>query len=680
MNSADNNFIDSINSINNYIHSNFSVDEKKYAIINKAITTIAKIPFENLDKIQKEELRVTLRGLIDRNEKEEVNAKKLSIISLHSINKQVEPLLRKLEQTASLVQSQSAMIFDKKGEGIQEIQPPQSAEDEKVVLLNNVIDAKKQNEKETKQINAVKRIQKVFRHHHKKRVVAATTMQKAIRKRLMKKKLKKIDPEKVIQQKELAQKYKIQINPRVREPLTDLQKNDEWVSVNDLDQAQAQKAITKATKVGSYNKFVQCLKLAFSDTLQSIYQSPQNEQAYVILADLPDKSTNWVISHLHDMMSVHPPSNIISRKELRSYLETHPHVKHIVMLDDASYSGVQVFEYISRLSFPDTSYQLHVTIPYMTTAAKKRISESLKRLKNKTYIHNVELMLSYDQLIKERKIFSYTGKVKIDSRLIQEITELSYDEKSSVRLEINRKLQNLKDMNQAGGNEQDQYEKILEIIFLADGDLKELKWEGTQLMQSLLKAMHLEEDKEQEERLIRSYIDETRDYKSGYEMRTPSWFAHKGADYVSTNDEEMLQIIGNNNPIEPYKNEERIKMQRMDQIYTLKTEMPDRTLEESVLNRNEYSWLKDRVDFVETNRGCFLLGNSYIEETFEPHLRLHIHGKVINLGGEEGEYQYKLKEGDVFKLEDPLDEKTITLKLQGGKGQARLTVVSEDNF
>lgn len=211
---------------------------------------------------------------------------------------------------------------------------------------------------------------------------------------------------------------------------------------------------------------------------------------------------------------------------------------------------------------------------------------------------------------------------------------------------------------------------ILETITFIDSHIQELGESGLDLMVLLFKTMKPQQDQSRHERLKTAY-------KNTFDDQTPSWFAHKGADFVSTNVTEMFAIAGKRRPIEPYKKEldedkhkyAKAAIARTEQIRFIKRQMGNNTLENTITNQSNNDWLKNRVDFIQTNRGFFLLGNSYIQDTEGPPLILHIREKdsdtykKIILGGKEGEYQYRLKKGDIFKLEDPTTGQKIMLEL-----------------
>ena len=175
----------------------------------------------------------------------------------------------------------------------------------------------------------------------------------------------------------------------IREPLVNLQKEPKVSSSE-----------RRITKLVSYERFVGVLRNAFIDTLTSILQSPSGEQAYLIIADQQDKSTNWVASHLLDMMSIHPPQAVIKREELSEYLSKHPEIKHIVMVDDGAYSGYQSSDYIKEIKLKHTNYHFHFCIPFMTRLAKERIEAALAQSSYEGVFPERQLMLNYQELEK----------------------------------------------------------------------------------------------------------------------------------------------------------------------------------------------------------------------------------------------------------------------------------------
>lgn len=487
---------------------------------------------------------------------------------------------------------------------------------------------------------------------------ATIKLQKWARKIQISKKIRHIDPAKIETQKK--QLYSVSINTRVRQPLEDITRDSDWI-IGNSSQAQAQHKVTNAAKLGSYDKFELALKASFKDTLQNIYLSPPDQRKYVVIADDIGKSSNWVMAHLHDLMSVHPPSDIVSRKDLEKFLKDNPDIKHVVMVDDGTYSGDQASQYIGELKGLNKGHKFHVTIPYMTNFGKNKIITALQKQQCDYAMHNRQLMLSYEELDSIANIFSYTGRVTVDSEKLDEILPLPNEDNSPIKDQVNQKLLELRNMIKEKEDEEHIYKKTLEMLFFIDKSRDKLGKEGERLGRGLFQCLEAEQSELQHDKLIQAY--------AGIEglspSRTASWFSHKGADGVSTNYTEMLSIAGGKVPIEPYKEalDDLAVSRRKEQVDTLLKAMEDNTLEKTVIERGGHLWLKGKVDFVQTNRGFFLLGNSYLKETSEPPIIIYINGKKIILGGKEGEYQYKIKVGDEFELEDMQTQSKNKLKL-----------------
>lgn len=517
---------------------------------------------------------------------------------------------------------------------------------------------------------------------------AATKIQRAFRSHQIKRKLKNINPEEIIRQKE--KKYSISIQKAVRQPLENLTRNTDWISNPKSPLGRAQKAITQAAKLGSYEKFKLALRSSFCDTLQSIHACPSDQREYVIVVDdNSSKSSHWVTAHLHDLMSVHSPKDIVSWDDLSSFLKKNPEIKHIVMVDDGVYSGDQASSRIKSMK-QEKNHRFHVTIPYMTAYGKMKISEVLQKKQCEYQMHDRQIMHSYHELVETCKIFSVTGKVMVNKSLVSGIKNLANEENSLIKAEINQKLLKLKKMAASKNNDRVLYEKIWETMAFVDNYCKDLNKKRAalngkklddknmeflqqliKLMQELLKTMKPEYSRSNHKELLQAYLNKKKiDYSYTAtqleQNKTASWFAHKGADNVSTCFKEMEKIAGQD-PIVPYKDGMEIRKAR---IVNIKKNMGANTLEKTVMERE--MWLNGRIDFVQTNRGFFLLGNSYAEETSAPSLMLHINGKTIELGGTNGEYQYQLKKGDLFEVEDPMNQVKVRLKLDDS-GKLQIT-------
>jgi hypothetical protein len=125
------------------------------------------------------------------------------------------------------------------------------------------------------------------------------------------------------------------------------------------------------------NAFQSCLR----ETLKFMMSFPPRDRGYVIIVDEPEKSNSWMVSLGLKLLSNHPPIDVVHKDDLTSALKN-KQVRHLVLLDDASYSGkqmastldLQIFSSIERCS---TLKAMHLVIPYLTNQAKDKILASV---------------------------------------------------------------------------------------------------------------------------------------------------------------------------------------------------------------------------------------------------------------------------------------------------------------
>lgn len=437
----------------------------------------------------------------------------------------------------------------------------------------------------------------------------------------------------------------------------------------------------QATKLGTYEKFRVALKASFSSALQSICASPVGQRDYVIVTDFTNKSSNWAIAHLHELMAVHPPTDIVGWSKIGAFLGGHKQVSHIVFVDDGVYSGSQASINIKECGLQG-NHKFHVAIPYMTLYGKKKVSDTLAEKNCQYQLHDRQTMHSYDELVNIGKIFSRTGKMLVNTKLIKRIKLLPNLNNSPIKSKVNHKIEELLLVIKLNKPGSEVYEKVMETISMIDNHCIELNKQRSntkeiqpilrsqneqevllsdlvQLMNRLFKAMSMELSSSQNKSLQAAYLGQR--WLGGAGLRkdkTATWFAHKGADDVSTNYEEMKIIVGRA-PLEPYSR----NIGRAMLLEVIKVKMGETTLENTLFKT--YPQLKGMIDFVHTNRGYFLLGNSYIKDIYDDTspIKLQINGKKIELGGKEGEYQYQIKVGDTINLEDPQTYEKISLTL-----------------
>jgi len=363
-----------------------------------------------------------------------------------------------------------------------------------------------------------------------------------------------------------AQSYSVPIAADPAQPLVNLEKSkDEMDSgpvedgrildrLKPLVERKRRDDLKRIAKLVSYEKFVAQLKRTFRDTLADIMSSPTDKRSYIIIADHEGKSANWVAAHLHDLMSVHPPEDIVSRYEMASYLESHPDVQHVVMIDDGIYSGEQSSRYIRSMnSEVFRNRKFHVSIPFMSKAGANVVRTAL-----------------------EAKL--------------QRIGCVSEEYAQHVRFADHIPMFSMREFHRMG-------------------DISERHW------------------REYQRQFTGNGLTDKLD-------RTLVWMAHKSADSTSNDTKIMEMATGGVEAIEPYKPEKRVL--REEQIRSL---IPpgQKELNQAV------------VKFIQSNRGNFIVASA------DKQVKLFIDGVSIPFGGRNGVQQWKLEEGQQFKIEEEID-------------------------
>ncbi len=446
----------------------------------------------------------------------------------------------------------------------------------------------------------------------------------------------------------------ISLKPFTRQPLENLEK---MKGLTLPDQ--------KFAKLIPYEKFRSALRNTFAETLQTILRSPENEREYVIIADSEYKSTNWAASHVLDLMSIHPPSAIVRREMLGGYLSNHPTIKHVVMIDDASYSGKQASSYIFH--YEGTKDKVfHINIPYMTSYAKGKIKKALiDKNFDKFFFPKGQLLLSYKEL-DDAGFFGYTKMMRPDVQKLLEMDSLKMveglnDESIKTVEEWDNQFQKLKKTVFKGPKgwktsiEIDNY-NIARLNQLIESllSIKTLIQNSQEILEKLnsvkdgVERFGTDEKKRDKEKT--AYLK-----KGGDSTRqTPTWMAHKKADGTSTNVLSMRKaVISQEDNIEPYKDDDIRWQVREKYIKILQMEFPEivKQWQSSIISANLFPL---DINIIQSNRGLFLLGNNYIKDLKDAPTKTYIitqDQKKIPFGGSDGDFQFKIEEGVPFTIQ-----------------------------
>ena len=174
----------------------------------------------------------------------------------------------------------------------------------------------------------------------------------------------------------LTLKPKVPISNNSIDPV----KAQAWINLHDLkDQNLAAKVLKKIDHV-SYERFVFALKQTIEKWNVLIMSRPESQRNYTILLDQrEEKSIAWVTSLALSWLA-HPPAQIITWERLELINEDS---HHIVILDDAVYSGNQMTATVDSLLqlrvLPELQYLLdkeyHIIVPFISESGKKRLAE-----------------------------------------------------------------------------------------------------------------------------------------------------------------------------------------------------------------------------------------------------------------------------------------------------------------
>jgi len=492
--------------------------------------------------------------------------------------------------------------------------------------------------------------------------IAATKIQRFFRNAQAVRKLNAVSKTSLAERRDLidqsvvrSKRYRAVI---AEDPVQPLQ-NPKMEMLLGLSMDQAYLTFSRLAQLISYEKFVTQLKRSFKDTLGDVLSSPEGERSYVIIADQEGKSANWVIAHLHEFMAVHPPENIIPRNELEDYLKRKPEIKHIVMIDDAVYSGEQASGYISELNdfFPMlNSRKFHVSIPFMTQYGKNNVRDQLVE---KLHLEGC-LPEEFEQHYRfadhfplftvddwnNMGFFSYRELMRPDIRQLLNLEEIvTTDSDLADRVKgINLLIRELKrDLFKLDRDEYDgltaKIIRIIEELLGCSGSQEEriplqknLREELLQRLkivlasQKFISRMASADDSWNWSIYCSTLTDEVDLDRALVEM------AHKSPDKYSVDVSAMRMILGEEAVVEPYKPER--KRERNLQIQSLMV--------------RGYDKLEDQgVRFIQSNRGGFIIGPQG-----RP-VQLRVNGVSIALGGNEVQ-QWKLEEGQIIEIEDSL--------------------------
>lgn len=198
--------------------------------------------------------------------------------------------------------------------------------------------------------------------------------------------------------------------PQYKQPLQlDFKKAKAWISRFNYSDKEALNILINNIKGISHENFLEHLKIS---TDRFLNKANKNE-LYTILVE-PNKSNKWVADLSHKKIQETGLKTIQVRlgashaSEFIEYLKQSPIVipDHLVLFDDASYSGTQMSSHVNeifKLMYEQgkdlKTVHLHVIIPFMTEIAKQLLEEQYDKWESSKHIHASQKIATVYQVL-----------------------------------------------------------------------------------------------------------------------------------------------------------------------------------------------------------------------------------------------------------------------------------------
>ena len=171
----------------------------------------------------------------------------------------------------------------------------------------------------------------------------------------------------------------------------------EWISKHEPNQIETAKRVASSIQHISFPRFIFGLKMAIEKFNKYLSSLPPSEREFIVLVDSRVlKSGPWV-TRLSIPYLKYEYHAVIDTEEINTY-EPPPHIHHMIILDDASYTGNLLYETQRKFYGPFLglnrrymNLQLHIVIPFTTQRARDRFKEF------PSIIHTRELIPKFDR-------------------------------------------------------------------------------------------------------------------------------------------------------------------------------------------------------------------------------------------------------------------------------------------
>ncbi|MCC2666441.1 MAG: hypothetical protein K0S63_357, partial [Gammaproteobacteria bacterium] len=205
---------------------------------------------------------------------------------------------------------------------------------------------------------------------------------------------------------------------------------EEWVKnhqQNELVYAIAKKIARNINHI-PFEKFLAQLKITVADfntrvTAPYALWIPQN-----LASMLPGCSDVWVIGLALEHCNLRWPEAVIRTDQLNIFLIENPQIRHILILDDAAYSGshiqdelVRIFEFYEDDNEDDKTPQvsqcrLLIGVPFITVVAKEKIKKNL--FLSTDLLAHIQIDLTKEILNKEEVAYLESNHFPLNSKTL----------------------------------------------------------------------------------------------------------------------------------------------------------------------------------------------------------------------------------------------------------------------
>ena len=182
----------------------------------------------------------------------------------------------------------------------------------------------------------------------------------------------------------------------------------EWVSaqLTPMTRQIAQKIVDNLGYI-PFESFLSQLQKTVND-----FHQKSNGASYILLLgesrqDKLEKgcSDQWIIGLALEHCGLREPEAILTHDSLKAWCASHPDITHILILDDASYSGTQKREVLTSLD-SDSKLSIYLGIPFITQYAENTLLEQRSNFKELIFLNCNYMPSTWDILNSEERNYA----------------------------------------------------------------------------------------------------------------------------------------------------------------------------------------------------------------------------------------------------------------------------------